>query len=1498
MSAAGIRRWRGSRLLRSPLESTLLSLLALPLVYVFATTPLDAVQQAVLAVVGFVMLFIATRIPGRGVTIFLALFSIMVSVRYIFWRVTDTLEFDGFWQTFFGTGLVLAEVYAVTVLALSYFQTIWPLDRKPVPMPADIADWPVVDVYIPTYNEALEIVKPSVYAALALDYPPDKLNVYILDDGRREEFRLFAEACGANYMIRPDNKGAKAGNINHALGKTKGEFITIFDCDHVPTRAFLQLTLGWMLRDRRLAMIQTPHHFYSPDPFERNLHTGKRTPNEGLLFYGLVQQGNDLWNATFFCGSCAVIRRTALEEVGGVPHATVTEDCHCSLKMQRRGWNTAYLRLPLAAGLATERLMLHIGQRSRWARGMVQILRIENPLFADGLSLPQRLCYFMAMFSFLFPLPRLVFLTSPLAYLLFGQSVIAASPLAIVAYAAPHIVHSVATASRMQSKVRHSFWSEIYEAVLALWLVPVTLATLVDPTRGKFNVTDKGGMLQEGFLDLRAVGPNAVLGLVLLVGILIGIHGAIVHPVGSIEFQAYLLNAIWATFCLVTVGAGIAVGRERRQVRERARVAAVLPAVVHLPDGRLIEGRTHDLSLGGAALTAERPATLEDETPIRIELDLGPDRVLIPGQVLRWHDGRLQIRFTPQDIRDEGQIVRAVLCRADAWVNWDDNRPDRPFRSFLEVMLNIAALFTGGAQFSPRGRRARDRRPPTGGARAETPSRVPAAGRAAVLLLGLLASAVPRPAQAQGPQQLPPAPPARAVPTAPAPAPVPASPAPPAVAPAPDAGGSRRVTRTLRQLGLGGPMQLRGTSDLQGVLFGVRGDEVVTDARLTVQGATSPALIPELSQLAITLNDQFVGAIQPDRARPTFGPTEFPLNPVFFTDANRLNFRFSGRYAVECNDPLSGLLWTTVSELSTVQLTLQHLPIQPDLSRLPEPFFDPRVLRTPLRLPVVLPETAGNDLLRAAAIATSWFAVQADYRGADFPVQPSVPPQGNAVVLATGPDSVPGVALPRVEGPTLALVPNPNDPEGLLLVIAGRSAAEAATAAAALVAGNQALAGETAAVQVANLPPRQPYDAPRWIRTDRPVRFAEIMDPSELQAGGYSPGAIAVPFRTAPDLYTWRNRSMQAEIRYRSPPGPVLDLAVSRLDASVNGIYLRSFPLIGPEPSWPWSWLQRQLGYSERRTGTVQMPPYLLFGQNELQLRFDMRPLNRGDCVAVPGDIRAAVDPDSTIDLSRGYRFAVLPNLAMFASSGFPYTRMADLSETAFVLPDRPNTAELTAFLGLVGRLAATVGLPATGLTITRPGGLETQADKDLVVIGALNRQPALTQLLRDAPIQAEGNRISVNLPDAMANFRHLFWDGDVAEERARASALLAVPADGLGALIGFESPLRSGRSVLALTGATPQAVEQMLAVLRDPNQLSRIQGDLAILSGGQVSSFRVGGTYAVGSLPFWLWPQYWLGGRPELLLASAMLAAMLISIPIYWAMRRRAARRLRARTV
>src|SRR5690606_29124332 len=247
-------------------------------------TPFTLGNQLLFAAMVFGSAYLMNRIStGRLVTLAMIVVSVVTTLRYMYWRLTETLGFQHWLDSLFGYGLLLAELYAVTVLMLSYFQTIWPLRRQPVMLPPDMDSWPSVDIYIPTYNEPLNVVRQSVLAAISQDWPADRIRIYVLDDGRRPEFKAFCEEVGVGYLTRQDNKHAKAGNINEALKRTDGEFIAIFDCDRIPARSFLQICMGWFLKDPKLAMLQTPHVFFSPDPLEQNLEVFRNVPNEGLL---------------------------------------------------------------------------------------------------------------------------------------------------------------------------------------------------------------------------------------------------------------------------------------------------------------------------------------------------------------------------------------------------------------------------------------------------------------------------------------------------------------------------------------------------------------------------------------------------------------------------------------------------------------------------------------------------------------------------------------------------------------------------------------------------------------------------------------------------------------------------------------------------------------------------------------------------------------------------------------------------------------------------------------------------------------------------------------------------------------------------------------------------------------------------------------------------------------------------------------------------------------
>ena len=683
--------WKGWRHKAIVVLVTLVSIFAL---YLVITAPLDLAAQAIFGLVAFAAVLLIRKLPwGQAGIVLMIMVSVTVSLRYFYWRLTASTEFDTSWDAFFGWGLVLAELYALIVLLLGYLQTSMPLKRNPFVMPSDESTWPTVDVYIPTYAEDLDVVRLTVLAAMSLDWPADKLHIYLLDDGRRETFREFADQVGVNYLTRSNNAHNKAGNLNSALHQTDGEYIAIFDCDHIPTRSFLQISMGWFFKDPKLAMIQTPHHFFSPDPFEKNLNTYNVVPNEGVLFYGLVQDGNDLWNASFFCGSCAVLKRGPLLEVGGIAIETVTEDAHTALKMCKKGYNLAYLAIPQAAGLATESLSRHVVQRIRWARGMAQIFRVDNPLLARGLTFWQRLCFSNAMMHFFYGLPRLVFLTAPLAYLLFGAQVFSATAIMVVAFALPHIAIASVTNSKIQGPFRHSFWNEVYETTLAWYILLPVLLALINPKLGKFNATSKGGIVAKEYVDWRYSTPYMILLVINLVALLLGLLKLAFF---SEAVSTLLINIVWVCFNIVIISASANVARETKQLRSAPRVTSRLPATIVLPDGKTIICETNDFSKDGAELsctTQLRPAVGDR---ILLSIYRGQKEVVIPCIIAR-SSGTIGVRFDNLTISQQVALTQVTFSRADNWVNvLGKDSTDAPLKALKEVMkygiLNMGPL--------------------------------------------------------------------------------------------------------------------------------------------------------------------------------------------------------------------------------------------------------------------------------------------------------------------------------------------------------------------------------------------------------------------------------------------------------------------------------------------------------------------------------------------------------------------------------------------------------------------------------------------------------------------------------------------------------------------------------------------------------------------------------------------------------------------------------------
>lgn len=665
-------------------------LIALALAVLCITQPFDLRGQVIFLSIVLFSAWVFTHVKARVTLMVLFVISVTVSGRYLWWRCTSTIQAAGALELFFSLMLLAAEIYAFIVMVLGYFQVCWVLDRKPKKLPADRSTWPTVDIFIPTYNESLEVIKPTVFAAKNLDWPADKLRVHLLDDGSRDAFAAFASDVGVNYIKRVEHNHAKAGNINHALGRTDGEFIVIFDCDHVPSCDFLTSTVGWLVADDKIALVQTPHHFYSPDPFEKNLHLERSMPIENSLFHDFIQKGNDTWNAVMFCGSSAVMRRKALLEIGGIAVETVTEDAHTSLKLNRLGWKSAFISKPLASGLSTESLSAHIGQRIRWARGMIQIFRLDNPLFGKGLTLPQRLCFFNAMVHFLHGLPRLIFLMAPLPYMFADIYVIYATAAAIFAYVIPHMVHAAITNQILQRGYRYPFLGGVYETVLSWYILLPTTVALIFPHKGKFNVTAKGVTIDKKYVDWSIAKPILFLIALNLAGLAVGLYKTFASP--DPQVSSLVINFAWVLYNLIVLGAAAAVAVEEVQKHRLPRIPLKTPVAV---------------AAGGAREAAQ---LLEySQTELRVELSEKLARALTAGDEIRVEfetrgqthsfvcrveklDGRaLELTVILPTHAEEIALNRCTFAREGMWAIPPEGHTDDRFATGFARLIGFAA---------------------------------------------------------------------------------------------------------------------------------------------------------------------------------------------------------------------------------------------------------------------------------------------------------------------------------------------------------------------------------------------------------------------------------------------------------------------------------------------------------------------------------------------------------------------------------------------------------------------------------------------------------------------------------------------------------------------------------------------------------------------------------------------------------------------------------------
>jgi cellulose synthase (UDP-forming) len=699
-----ILKWLSARQLLLLLVS--LILLLAPLITARPEIWQQGIVAALLIAVGRLALQMEEHNPSKKTSEYLHLFLILLSlvstIRYLYYRVNYTLNFDDWLNGIFCFLLFSAELYAICTLVLAYFQTIKIKDRQPVDLSLYPQDqWPKVDIYIPTYNEDVEIVRKTTLCALAIEYPEDKKRIYVLDDGRaekykarREELRQMCEELGAVMLTRDNNDHAKAGNINTAFKCTEGDLVLILDCDHMPVKQFLMNTVGFFFNPK-VAFVQTPHWFYNPDPFERNLLTGGKIPVGNELFYKVLQKGNDFWNAAFFCGSAAVIRKEYALQIGGIATETVTEDCHTAFRLHSLGYESVYYDKIMVAGLAPEKFSAYVGQQVRWARGMAQILRIENPLINPklNLTLPQRLCYFSATSHFFYGFPRLMYAIAPPLFLLFGINSVKGLGLETLFYCLPHIILSMQTNHIPYKNVRFSFWNEIFEFAMSFQAGIVTLLALVNPKLGSFNVTDKGLSVTKRSFDFDSVRYLVIVSAIAAASLIAIPFWLLLSPEDT---QAVLINAFWCVYNLFLLLAAVLVAFEQPQLRRAHRLPRKLTAVIHCA-GMSWTGQTIDVSESGTQVLLDEWPNIPDEVKVELVGDYGA-RVLLNGQVIRAIatsklQARLFIDFVNITRPQLDDLTLVLFSDVKEWYSQTRKEVDNPVESLKFIVTSFKRVF-------------------------------------------------------------------------------------------------------------------------------------------------------------------------------------------------------------------------------------------------------------------------------------------------------------------------------------------------------------------------------------------------------------------------------------------------------------------------------------------------------------------------------------------------------------------------------------------------------------------------------------------------------------------------------------------------------------------------------------------------------------------------------------------------------------------------------------
>lgn len=546
---------------------------------------------------------------------FLIFINTVICFIYIIWRITVIPIHSGVISFLLGVTLFSAEVLGlISFLNFKYlFTKKYKLELKTLD-DFQYGNRPYVDVLICTYNEPLYLLEKTIAASTNLDYPKYKFKIHVCDDGRRDSLKLLCEKYNVNYITRDNNEGAKAGNINNALKYLKGDLFAVLDADMIPKKEFLSRTVGYFTNEN-LAFVQVPQVYYNKDTYQYNLM--KNIPNEQDFFMRDIQEARAAINAVLHVGTNALFKREYVDEIGGYPTCSITEDMAVGMLLQSRGYDSVFINEELVLGLSATTFTELVKQRDRWCRGNIQVLKYFNPIFTKGLTLPQKIAYFDGGVYWFSNLQKIIFILCPLIYLLTRKIIIDSSILNLLNIYIPFILGQILIFNTLSPGNRKLTWSHFYEIAMAPHL---TLSILKEMLffKTEFNVTLKEIQQGRKQFQFKVAFPHIVIAVVTIIAWIVSTRLLIEK---NIHIQAYLLNMGWSIYNFIAAIICIKVAYQKPIFRTSERISINEDITVECTyKESQFKAKILNLSEKGIGLKLNEELELQCEDTIKLDL--------------------------------------------------------------------------------------------------------------------------------------------------------------------------------------------------------------------------------------------------------------------------------------------------------------------------------------------------------------------------------------------------------------------------------------------------------------------------------------------------------------------------------------------------------------------------------------------------------------------------------------------------------------------------------------------------------------------------------------------------------------------------------------------------------------------------------------------------------------------------------------------------------------